>query len=75
MIYFLLQLIYKTVSLFFWQTAAGSLLVELGALLTAANYVLMFLIFRHVLRNRALYSDGKSTPVVAGEEPFGRMRC
>lgn len=58
-IYLSIQIAYKGVLLFVWQTVAfGStdLFSLIGAGLTILNYLLMLVIFIHILRHRAQYS-------------------
>lgn len=58
-IYLSIQIAYKVILLFVWQTVAfGStdLFSLIGAGLTILNYLLMLVIFIHILRHRAQYS-------------------
>lgn len=59
-VYLSMQIIYKAVLLVVWQSvpiAFSDIFSLIGAGLTIINYILLFMIFRHIIKHKEQYSN------------------
>lgn len=71
LIYLGLSLLCKIISLVWWQSidfSSMDLYYFIGAISTTINYILMFLIFVYILRNKEVYTMNNKIVDTNGEE-------